>query len=245
MSMATKQLLIGAFALGSFSFLAGSQGAQAYNLYGCGTGPLSDVANPLGIESNLGCSYVLKNDGTITGQTNDDKNAASGTSFSTEGSGGKINVNNVNTSDEGGVEGFFGHSDWDFVAKDNTTGDPVSEDDYNWFANIDEGDKSIFDVYNEFLVVVKSGNKSTMVGYLLDQATIESGTFSFSNITTILDNRNRAKNQAVSHFSFYARFDNAPPPVPVPAPVAVLPILGGVFGAASRRKSGKSEDSLS
>ncbi|NJN71456.1 MAG: PTPA-CTERM sorting domain-containing protein [Limnothrix sp. RL_2_0] len=135
---------------------------------------------------------------------------------------------NVAGEDDGVAEGFFGKTDWDFISKF----DPVAE----------SGDQAApTGGYNEILAIFKGGANTTLVGYLLDGTNIDwENPWLSGDIPGATGGSLCSTGCGISHISFYGRTGSTPPPVPTPA--AVLPILGGLFGAASRRKKGESTE---
>lgn len=165
------------------------------------------------ITSATQCSYV----DPLSGQKNDFASTPDVVSNN------RINVNNVNEAgeDDGIAEGFFGITDWSLEAK-------LEDDNISESGTFDLS--SINSDFDKVMAVFKSGRNTTLVGYLLDG----SDTFNWSNPWAALgiDGTNE---QDISHISFYGS-GTPTDDVPVPTPAAVLPILGGLFGAASRRK---------
>ncbi len=207
-----NRILLGAITSVGIAFGASVQNVEAFDLTACpSTSPIA---------SATACQYITN---PLSAQGNDFADATS--VFSSGSSPTKVNVNNVNVASEGGVESFFGISDWELGLKiDDDTNPLIAE----------TGTFDLSDLYNQYgtvMAVFKSGKKTTLVGYLLDG----SSSFSWSNPWGALG-IDGTKAQDTSHISFYG---SGEPIEKVPTPAAVLPILGGLFGAASRRKKGE------
>ncbi|MGB2925828.1 MAG: PTPA-CTERM sorting domain-containing protein [Limnothrix sp.] len=105
--------------------------------------------------------------------------------------------------------------------------------------NISWAFKSGFDlsIASEIFFSVKGGPGFST--YLWD-GTSTGGTFNTAGIVK----GNGKAGPGLSHLSVYYRAVDPvvpPGPTPVPTPAAILPVLGGLFGAASRRKKSSEE----
>ena len=131
------------------------------------------------------------------------------------------------------AEGFFGFEDWSFVGKigDDPEGEFLTGDGEGLSGEWSV-DSAAFDMFSDLMLVFKSGNNTTLVGYLLDAA---SGTWTSPFENPPFDIRNT---RDVSHISLYGRMKDAPPPEPVPEPAtaAALGVLAlGAFGALKKK----------
>lgn len=149
------------------------------------------------------------------------------------------------------TETFFGMDGWEFLMKDDGSLDGVRAVDlesgaFGQTASIDWSFAAGFDTsaYSKIFFTVKGGPNFS--AYLWD-GTSQSGTFSTAGILT---GGNKPKpSPGLSNFGVFGISctpdscdDPTDPPTEVPTPAAVLPILGGLFGAASRRKKGESTE---
>lgn len=118
------------------------------------------------------------------------------------------------------AEAFFGVTNWEFVAKDeSSTGTGQSGTfDFSAFAA---------QVTGQAMLIFKDGKGTTLVGYLISSLT---GTWSSPFENPPFDVRNI---KDVSHISLYTA------PAPVPLPAAGLMLVGALGGLAMlrRRKS--------
>ncbi len=239
-----KQFLFGAIALSTLglSYAMTAEKAQAFKLEGC------SVADTNPALAASACQYITPTpvDNKSTNIYNDE---AIDVSNYSPVNGKKVNVNNVfwDAADEsaglaaGSDKGFFGITDWTLIGKENDgKGESGATETTNITTDIDEGSQVDWSAYNTVMAIFKSGNGTTLVGYLLDNKVTDiSWTNPWSNIQEL--------NRGVSHISFYGTNveggceEECEPPKEVPTPAAVLPILGGLFGAASRRKGGESD----
>ena len=231
-----KQFLLGAIALGTLGLgsAISAEKAQAFKLVGCDAA----VTNPDLAAS--ACQYITPTP-VNNSSTNIYNDEAKDSSFYSPMNGRKVNVNNVfwDAADEasGGDKGFFGITDWTLIGKENDgEGKSSATETTDITSDLDEGSQVDWSAYDTVMAIFKSGNGTTLVGYLLEDGVTDiSWTNPWSNLQDL--------NKGVSHISFYGanigggcEGDCGGTPPEVPTPAAVLPILGGLFGAASRRK---------
>jgi len=117
------------------------------------------------------------------------------------------------------AEEFFGQNDWTFVGKDETGGQSGSFD-FSSFAG---------SVGSQLMVVFKSGNGTTLVGYLISGLT--------GNWTSPFENPpfNVRNTKDVSHISLYTRGE-----IPgVPLPAAGFLLIGGLGALAMNKRRRK------
>ncbi|MGB2924958.1 MAG: PTPA-CTERM sorting domain-containing protein [Limnothrix sp.] len=113
-----------------------------------------------------------------------------------------------------------------------------SDEGFGSFSSGGDGTKT--GTWNTSLSGFGAFSVKAATGYLLfktdDLSTIDWSTLGLLN--------NGGKQPGLSHLTAYigACVANCEPPTDVPTPAAVLPILGGLFGAASRRKKGESAE---
>jgi hypothetical protein len=121
-------------------------------------------------------------------------------------------------------EAFFGFNDWTYIDRDNLP--EGAGHSGSWAFD----DPNLWNIHEDIMLVFKSGNKTTLVAYLLDgAATAGSWTSPFENLPFDVKNT-----KDTSHISVYGRGTAAT--VPEPASVALLAC--GLFGlVASRRLS--------
>lgn len=211
-----NQLILGAIAIGVASVGFGVEKAQAFDLKKCNS-------NPLVVTGATDCEYV---DPKVGGGNLYEWTTPS-TALSDPAPGIKINVNNVNTTaaEDGGIpEGFFDITNWAYLGKQETGATSGSLNLTSLLAGYNPSD------YNNLMAVFKGGNGTTHVGYLLSDKTTFAWTATPYNIA---GDYSCTGGCGISHINFYG---TKTPTRDVPTPAAVLPILGGLFGFASRRK---------
>lgn len=136
--------------------------------------------------------------------------------------------------------GLFGETDWKFFSKlDDQSGvDPTGvtvgslnsdgEQSWEFSSGVD------LTSYEQVAFVLKGGPNFS--AYLWDGVS-NSGVFNTQGL--FKGGKNPKSGPNLSHFSIYYRGVNPvvpPGPTPVPTPAAVLPIIGSMIGAASRRR---------
>ncbi|AFY37145.1 hypothetical protein Lepto7376_0747 [[Leptolyngbya] sp. PCC 7376] len=207
-----KQLLLGATALSVATLGITAQEAKAFDLTACPSlSPITTATE---------CSYITN---PLSGSINDKAFDSSTLSNSTPPGQKVVNVNNVNEV-AGPATGFFGITDWTEADKLDSPGEAGATS----LAGING-------TYDTVMAVFKSGQNTTLVGYLLDG----SDGFAWTNPWGALG---ITQAQGISHITFYGSNQGGGGCTdpngcdPIPTPAAVLPVLGGLFGAASRRK---------
>lgn len=133
--------------------------------------------------------------------------------------------------------GFFGITDWSFEGK-------IGEDGFGTGSGSGQSGNYGFSGTSglDYMLVFKSGNGTTLVGYLLGDD-ITSGTWN-TPFTEPPFNfpGNNPKN--VSHISVYSSPNSGNPSEPVPEPLTILGAGAAIsFGTAFKRKLGKGKKS--
>lgn len=117
------------------------------------------------------------------------------------------------------AEGFFGFTDWTFISKD----DSVKGTSGTWSLM-----PSDWSAYNQIMLIFKSGQGTTLVGYNVEQGTLN-GTWKSPFSAPMFDLKNT---RDVSHITFYGRnFDT----VTVPEPSLLMLLLLGLGAIALSR----------
>ena len=143
----------------------------------------------------------------------------------------------LNNNTFGGLTGLFGHTDWDFLAKEDTPGGLSGTDislsvtpsggaaSGSWSVNA-----NALDTFARIVLILKAGNTFSSYLYEPGSGAGDSGTWT----TSALGDKN------LSHFSIYTSgVSPVPGPSPVPVPAAVWlfgTALIGFIGMSRRTK---------
>ena len=199
-------------------------GAIATSALAIGSSIAAPSAYGLSIDSPCAASY-----------TDNVDNAGTGTNLGCEL--GTTN-NDFQNPLQVNVDSIFGYDDWEVAGKDNEgLGEITSFPDSLTNGTYDLS-SVVEDSWTDVMLVFKGGQGNiepeTYVSYLIDGSIDWTGTW-----TTPFANSRNDNPGDVSHITLYYREGETNV---VPTPAAVLPILGGRFGAASRRKNDEDAD---
>lgn len=162
--------------------------------------------------------------GKVTGATN--------CTISNQFDQDSVSPNKPLTVNEG--EGFFGRTDWMFGGKIGSNAGydgPQGGQSGSWDIS-----KAIEDNWGDIMLVFKSGQGTTLVGYQLADG-VESGTWD-SPYEKAAFNFNGGNIKDVSHISVYYREGKKPVKRKVPEPTSILGLVGisAVVGSSLKRK---------
>lgn len=134
-------------------------------------------------------------------------------------------------------KGFFGKTNWEFGGKIGET------TNFNGDGSGKSGEWDISSVikdeWKDVMLVFKSGNGTTLVGYEVEDG-VTSGDWNSPFIKDAFDFKGGATEKDVSHISvYYSPTDNSPPPkqeVPEPTNLFGLGVVGGAIVLSRRRR---------
>lgn len=165
--------------------------------------------------ATMTCSAAVAN--KVTGTT--------GCEYSTSAEQDSLNTNPITVN----AEQFFGFTDWVYSNKYENASLPDTKSG-TWDIS------SVFqNTWDDVMLIFKSGNGTTLTGYLLQNG-VTSGTWNSPFLET--NNKGETKVKDVSHISVYYRTGSQQPTsVPEPASLAGLGVVGATIAMSRRKKA--------